>query len=64
MKLHKVREEINKSSCTLLDHKFDLNDTWFDTNTFSAPIGLQPINRILVIKINQELYNDKSISEI
>ena len=64
MKLHKVREEINKSSCTFLDCKFDLNDTWFDTNTFSAPIGLQPINRILVIKINQELYNDKSISEI
>ena len=63
MKLHKVTEKINNSSCTLLDHKFDLNDTWFDTQTFSfaGPMQLQPINRIVVIKINEEL-NEQSIN--
>ena len=63
MKIYEVREKINNSSCSLLDYKFDLNDTWFDTQTFSfaGPMQLQPINRIVVIKINEEL-NEQSIN--
>ena len=61
MKLHKVTEKINNSSCTLLEYKFDLNDTWFDTQTFSfaGPMQLQPISRIIEHKLRHEIFNEK-----
>ena len=61
MKLHKVREEINKSTITFLERKFGLTDTWFDTQTFSfaGPMQLQPISRIIEHKLRHEIFNEK-----
>jgi len=57
MKIYEVREKINENTVVLIESKFGLNDTWFDAQTFSfaGPMQLQPINRILLIKINLDL---------
>ena len=61
MKIYEVREKINENTVALIERKFGLTDTWFDTQTFSfaGPMQLQPISRIIEHKLRYEIFNEK-----